>query len=262
MIDGWKRDGMIKVSYLTNIGKGRKNNEDSLLVDDLIIYGTSMSMPEYVEVESARAMLVVADGMGGHAKGDLASWTVVEILHDNHDWVKAEEDVPIILKSAKDALNELVRSNLEILGLGTTVAGMLIIDDKAIVFNCGDSRVYRQNGRSLKKLTHDHSIVQNYVDYGMIKEEEMRFHHLKNILTASVMGDLKDDIPKVFAKEILFKETQCFLLCTDGVWGSIRSEDIEACLSNKDVREKADSLFAKIIKIADDNFSFIIVARD
>jgi serine/threonine protein phosphatase PrpC len=93
----------------------------------------------------------------------------------------------------------------------------------------------------------------------MLKEDEMRFHHLKNILTASVMGDLKDDIPKSYIKEILLKDTQYFLLCTDGVWGAISLEEIEEGFIHEDIRQEARALHEKITEgDAEDKFSFII----
>jgi protein phosphatase len=255
-----RRDDMMKVSYLTNRGKGRKINEDSLLVNDLIVYGTSMSIPDFVTVESDNTLFVVADGMGGHAKGELASRIVIEVLRDNHVPMQSEDDVPKLLRLAKEALNDQVRRSNEYFGLGTTVAGILIREEKAIIFNCGDSRVYRYKNKALEKLTHDHSIVQDYVDYGIITEEEMRFHNLKNILTASIMGDLRNDIPKVFTAEITIENAQMYLLCTDGVWGAEGMDDLLKSFMEKDVLKTANALYAKIMEgEAADNFSFIVL---
>jgi protein phosphatase len=82
--------------------------------------------------------------MGGHAKGELAIRIVLEVFHDNQMFIQSVNDRPIILESAKKALNEMVGSNNEIFGLGTTIAGMLFVEDRAIAFNCGDSRVYKK----------------------------------------------------------------------------------------------------------------------
>jgi PPM family protein phosphatase len=253
---------MIRACYLTNIGKIRTNNEDSLLVHDLIVSETNMNEPLTLSIDEKRCLFIVADGMGGHAKGELASRVVLEVMHDKQMAIQSLEDIPDLIELARKNLNELVTVDKELIGLGSTAAGIIINDDRAFIFNCGDSRVYKLNGKFLEKITHDHSIVQNLVDSGEITEDEMRTHPRKNIITSAIMGDLKEAAPESYLREISVHFEQCFLLCSDGVWEGLSIDDLEQCFNGSEIKEKAIALYSAIINgEAQDNFSFIIIER-
>jgi len=250
----------LNASYITNIGKERDNNEDSILLNDLLISESSMNESEELLSDEDRQIFIIADGMGGHKKGEVASKTVLNIFQKDIGHVKEIEGIGHLIKKAKEELNRFVEADKENHGLGTTVAGMLFLNDKAYVFNCGDSRGYRLNGSYLEKITKDHSLVQNLVDNGDITEEEMRSHLQKNVLTSAIIGDLKNEMPEVFYKEIKISDGQRFFLCTDGVWEAMSIEEMEECFSEEDIKDVVNCLFDKTLNSgAKDNLSIIVI---
>lgn len=250
----------LNACYITNVGKERDNNEDSILLNDLLISESSMNEPKEFVFDGDRQLFIVADGMGGHEKGELASKMALNVFKENVQRVKEIEDIEYVIKTGKEELNRLVEADKENQGLGTTVAGMLFLNDKAYIFNCGDSRVYRLNGGFLEKITKDHSLVQNLVDNGDITEDEMRTHMQKNVLTSAIIGDLKDEMPEVFYKEINISDGQRFFLCTDGVWETMSIEEMEECFAEEDIKDIVECLFRKTLNsTAKDNLSMIVI---
>lgn len=249
---------LIKACYITNSGNLRTNNEDCLLLNDLLVGGISMDQPEYHMVEGDKFINMVADGMGGHQKGELASKAVLEVFKENYVMVDKEDDIGHLIGIAKKKLNDIVSEDCSALGMGTTVAGMSIKGNRAIVFNCGDSRVYRLNAGFLEKLTRDHSVVQGLVDSGVISENSMRSHPQKHIITSAVAGDLKDELPEIYIKEIPLRKGQIFLLCTDGVWEGMDIEEMEGCLKEGDLAASVGCTFKKSMDSGRDNLSVIV----
>ena len=209
---------IIKASYITNYGNFRIKNEDSLLVQDEIVYEKNMEEPENKILESKKVILCVADGMGGHLGGELASRSVLSFVRDNFMKIYNARTIKKILLKSKNILNTIA-SETRSYGLGTTVSGMLLKDKKGIIFNCGDSRVYR-----VQKI--DHSVVQAMYNSGLIDEEEMRTHPNKNLLTSAIIGDYSQNHPVIAMKEISIKEGDQFFICTDGLWESMSVEEL------------------------------------
>ena len=253
---------MIKACYISNTGKVRSNNEDCLLLNDLLLSGAEMTDAECLESGGTKSVYCVADGMGGHLKGELASRTVLEVIRTSYTRAETAEDIRDVLSSAKKELDNIARADRESHGLGSTVSGMMLIKDRAIVFNCGDSRVYSTGGESLRKLTRDHSVVQELVDAGIISEDDMRTHPKKNIITSSLMGDLNERLPEMYFKEIRPEKHQRFLLCTDGVWESMSAAQMEKCVAAKELKDAAYCLFDRTMENgATDNLSFILLEK-
>ncbi len=222
-----------KVCCVSHTGKFRHNNEDSILVNEKLICAADMDVPECRTWEGERLICLVADGMGGHRKGEVASREVLDAFRRRYEEVDRKERIADVMLLAAEGLDRIVEKDMSSLGLGTTVSGLLIIGEAGIVVNCGDSRVYRQRGRSLEKITKDHSIVQELADAGMITEEEMRTHPQKNIITSAVMGDLSRRLPVFSADDLEIRSGDRFLICTDGVWESIRHDEMSRCLEEK-----------------------------
>ena len=255
---------MLKIAYVSNPGKIRKNNEDSVLIDEKLLFEANMQNPEYIIIEKETAVFAVADGMGGHECGEAASRTTLEIFNENIEQIKEIKDIQVLVKMSKNLLNQMAENDPKIYGLGTTVTGLLLKNKDAYVFNCGDSRVYKvnhmnQTGGKLEKITKDHSFVQELVDSGVITEDEMLTHPRKYIITSAIIGDLKRDNPEIFLQEIALKHGEKFLICSDGVWESIARPELEECFNSGTVKENAESLFLKVMaSSARDNLSFII----
>jgi serine/threonine protein phosphatase PrpC len=247
------------ICYLSHTGQVRENNEDSLLVNEILISEGSMEGPECLRWEGERLMCLVADGMGGHWKGEVASRTVLDVFRARYDEVDNKEQIAGIMLLAREELNRIVEAERSSFGLGTTISGMVIVEGKGTVFNCGDSRVYRQRANSLEGITKDHSLVQGLADAGMITEEEMRTHPQKNIITSSLMGDLGHHLPVFSVREVEIRSGDRFFLCTDGVWESMSHGEMERCLQT-DGEAGMRCISQKIFSAgARDNLTMILV---
>jgi serine/threonine protein phosphatase PrpC len=249
----------VNICYLSSAGKVRENNEDSLLVNETLISGGDMNVPECLRWEGERLMCLVADGMGGHRKGEVASRTVLDVFRRRYEEVEGKEQIEAVMLRAVERLNRIAESDRGSLGLGTTISGLLILHGKGIVLNCGDSRVYSQRGNSLERITKDHSLVQRLADAGLITEEQMRTHPQKNIITSSVMGDLGYRLPVFSVRELEIRSGDRFFLCTDGVWESMSHDEIAQCLEAGD-EAGIRCMFHKIfVAGARDNLTMITV---
>lgn len=177
-------------------------------------------------------LFVVADGMGGHQAGEIASSIAVEtILTLDLDHAD-ENSLREIVEKANQQILEAVSQNYQYAGMGTTVAILLLLADKAYVAHVGDSRVYRlvADGSSLERLTKDHSLVAELLNNGEITESEAKNHPQRNILTRALgsKGGVEVDIIN-FAVQ----PGEKLLLCSDGLTGMLSEDDIKKVLSQK-----------------------------
>lgn len=233
---------MSKVYQATNVGKVRKNNEDSLLVTE----------PE---------IFIVADGMGGQAAGEVASKILVDTAKNFLPKIPAPLNEDILTKSILKANAEIlkeVRENKNYRGMGTTATILHIYKNRAYYAHIGDSRLYRIRNKNIEQITEDHSYVESLVKRGEITQEEARVHPLKNILTQAVGAD--DDIEvdsgsfKIFTDDI-------YMLCTDGLTNMVSDEDIlKILLSSKNPAD--DLVQAALDNGGNDNVSVIVVDID
>ncbi len=243
--------------YISNIGNAREKNEDSVLMNDLLVSGVSMDRPQFMRSSEKSQIYFVADGMGGHQMGEVASRTVLEVFKKRYRDVRNAEDIGEIMLLSKHALNTIARDDIQNYGMGTTVSGILLAGKEAFLLNCGDSRVYRLQDGSLEKLTRDHSVVQELFDFGAITEDEMRFHPQKNIITSAVIADLQGGRPDFDVKTITVSPDSTFLICTDGLWESLRRQEMEGCFTDQE--RAAGCLFDKAISAGGrDNISAIV----
>ncbi len=248
----------VEAGYLSNIGKTRKKNEDSLLVNDLLISEANMDRATYLKSSEEKQIYMVADGMGGHQHGELASKTVLEEFKKRYPGIENAADISEIIVSAKETLNGLAGKDRLKYGMGTTVSGIFLTDKGSFVFNCGDSRVYLLKDGFLERLTKDHSVVQELVDFGTITEDEMRFHSQKNIVTSAVIADLLGGLPEVEVNAVKISDGSTFLICTDGLWESMRREEMEECFPDR--RKTVQCLYERAIAgEGRDNISAIVL---
>ncbi|WP_229662949.1 PP2C family protein-serine/threonine phosphatase [Nocardioides phosphati] len=168
---------------------------------------------------AAAHLAVVADGMGGHARGDVASRLTVDAfrpLAGRRDL--SADDVRRAVVAANAALLADAREHPDHDGMGTTLTGIALIDHFGsphwLVFNVGDSRVYRLSDGGIRLLTHDHSEVQELVDAGRLTDEQARVHPLRNIVTRSLGSD---PAPEVDVWIFPPAAGDTFLLCSDGL---------------------------------------------
>ncbi len=247
----------INYAYYTNKGDIRNNNEDSILANQKIINNCSMNTYSALSLENInKTIFAIADGMGGYEKGELASKIVLTALNET----SIENGIESSLKEAKKELNSLVNKDLNLYGIGATLAGVSISETEIQIFNMGDCRVYRFSAGFLEKVSKDHSKVQVLFDLGEISEDEMRTHPNKNIVTSALSGDNKDAVDEIYFKTLKNKKKQIFFICSDGLWETLSIEELEECFVDKLIDSIATEILQKINeKVKNDNLSFIIL---
>lgn len=191
-----------------------------------------------------RYLAVVADGMGGHAGGNVASAsTVLDLVHldrpdleDQAVTVLADE-----IQAANSLLSELVTTSPELSGMGTTVTAMLLQGDRVALAHIGDSRAYRLKDGVFEQISIDHTFVQRLIDEGRLRPEEAESHPHKNVLMR-VLGDV-DASPELDLATFEVEPGEKWLLCSDGLNAVLRDSDIEAVLrDSKDLSTAVDTL--------------------
>jgi serine/threonine protein phosphatase PrpC len=210
----------IRFSARSDVGAVRKVNEDSILAQP----------PVYL----------VADGMGGHARGDAASQTVIRVFteHIEQGAPSTPERILDAIHSSNDAVRDL--SGADDYGTmvsGTTLAGVAFVDAGAdigfhwMAFNIGDSRVYTWDGRTLVQLSVDHSAVQEMVDAGLITALDAEHHPERNVITRAIGADEFVDAD-VWLMPAAGRHA--FLICSDGLTKELTTADISRLLATHD----------------------------
>jgi len=227
----------------THVGLQRKINEDSVLAD-----------PE-------RGLWAVADGMGGHEAGEIASTMVTDALR----CLPMAGDIDELAAHAVDALGEVNRELIALARsgeqrnkstIGTTVVGLAIANGSYRCFWMGDSRAYRLRGGEITRISRDHSLVQNLVDAGMLQPEEADAHENANMITRAVGAAEKAEVDVVSGDAMPGDQ---FLLASDGLTRVVPDHELAAELGRGPPAQAADSLIEKVLaRGAPDNVSLII----
>ncbi len=180
-------------------------------------------------------LLMVADGMGGHAAGELASATAVAIVADLD--VNPPSDAEVLselstsIDDAGESIGATIESDPELAGMGTTVTGVFWLDGRLAIVHVGDSRAYLLRDGELLQLTHDHTYVQTLVDAGRITEDEAAVHPRRSLLMRAL-----DGVNPVEA-DLSIREAHAgdrLMLCTDGLSGVMNADEIAARLRDGD----------------------------
>lgn len=237
----------MKIFSMTDVGKKREINQDFIYTSD-------------EQLGNLPNLFVVADGMGGHRAGDFASKYTVEILE--REIKVCEETRPeIILRNAIQIANnkiiEAAADDEHLKGMGTTVVAATIIDHMIYFANVGDSRLYLIN-QEITQMTKDHSLVEEMVRMGGIRQEDAKHHPDKNIITRAIGA--KDRIEIDFY-EYRLKKDDTILMCTDGLSNLVDDEEMFHIIkSSRDIVEAG----VELIETANnnggsDNISVVIV---
>ena len=230
----------------SHIGKVRASNQDSVSV--------------------GRHLYVVADGMGGHAGGDVASAIAVQHLYaldHPYDSVEAaREELFRSILSAGEELTQAVVEHPELTGMGTTVSAMIRVKSSMVIGHIGDSRIYRLREGVLEQITADHTFVQRLVDSGRITAEEAAVHPRRSVLMR-VLGDVDAD-PDIDTHVIDTQPGDKWLLCSDGLSGYVSERDIAETLLTVDDPELAchKLITQSLSEGAPDNVTVVIVRID
>ncbi|WP_313666923.1 Stp1/IreP family PP2C-type Ser/Thr phosphatase [Arsenicicoccus bolidensis] len=176
-------------------------------------------------------LLAVADGMGGHAGGDVASSTAIGAmvhLDDDTHGSRALQHLEDAIASANAELHDVAQEQPELHGMGTTVTALLRTDNKLALAHIGDSRAYLLRGEELTQLTHDHTYVQTLVDDGRISADEAEHHPQRSMVTRVLTGQPGDE-PDVSWREL--RHGDRYLVCSDGVSGFVAHDTIAEILA-------------------------------
>jgi len=227
--------------YFLNRGKVRKNNEDGILIDDVIVLE---SMQEPKKIVGNFTKIVISDGMGGHENGEIATKILLDYFKNNKNFL--ENNIENIIKNS---------ASFFLPNSGCATAGLIF--DIGVVFNVGDCRVYKKVDFFLNRLTKDHSLVQKLIDSGKLSEEDINNFEDRNVLTSAVMRDSNIEIYK---KKVKIKKGDIFLICSDGVWGEFNIDELEECFNEENIEVIGKNLFKELQKKSQkDNISFVIV---
>jgi serine/threonine protein phosphatase PrpC len=230
---------------LTDVGRKRRHNEDAYLLD------------------AERGLFVVADGMGGHAAGEVASRITVESIQEYIAATEEEHEsswpfgfnsrvslegnrLTTAVEKANEKVMRAVQNRPELKGMGTTVVAALFDADRATLVHVGDSRAYLFRDGELRRLTDDHSWVQEQVNAGILSEDEAKSHPLKNVVTRALGGATHVSVDLI---EVPVRSGDRFLLCSDGLTGMVPDEDLFARFRSEDGLEKT---VRQLIDVAND----------
>jgi len=227
----------------TDVGKVRKINEDNLLI-----------LPE-------RGLWVVADGMGGHEAGDLASSTIVEYLQNIPEPASFSAFVDEVENRILLANNNLFAEAYQRGGnvtIGSTVVALLIFQGYAVFLWAGDSRIYRWRDHEYQRVTRDHSYVEDLVEQGLIRREDAESHPNANVITRAV-GSSPDLFVDIDVAEL--QDGDQFLLCSDGLYKDIADDEMGEAMGKMAPKAAAKHLLDMALERgATDNVTVAVVS--
>jgi serine/threonine protein phosphatase PrpC len=243
---------------LSDVGRKRASNEDAFFIDD------------------ALGLYVVADGMGGHAAGEVASQEAVETVfgmvkrghHELRALVEPLDDAAVraacrLMESAVQAATYMVFSMAEMdrkkSGMGTTISAMLVLGAYAVTAQVGDSRIYRIAEGNVEQLTEDHTLIAWQLKQGLITTEEAKTSPHRNVITRAVGNR---DYVEVDTRLIALEKGDRFLLCSDGLHGYLKEADVAPV-----VKLRGKAAVKRFIDLANerggkDNITAVLVELD
>lgn len=228
----------MKAYALTNVGVRRNTNQDYVYFSEN-------------NVGNLPNLLVVADGMGGHKAGEVASELAVKAVlqsleeNENTDKITLIEEA---IAAANSRVLEMAVSDEKFKGMGTTIVVATLDDNMLYVANVGDSRLYLIDDEGIRQITRDHSLVQEMVSIGELDKESARTHSRKNVITRAV-GVEKNVMADFFEVEV--KEGTKILLCSDGLTNMVEDSDIKSIVEL--YGKSLENVVHKLIDSANEN---------
>jgi serine/threonine protein phosphatase PrpC len=229
----------LTVAQRTDIGRVRRTNEDTFLA----------VIPKDADLVHTRgALFVVADGMGGHAKGDVASALAVQTVNECY-YQDRQHDIPTALRTAMMQANAAIwqaseeerAHGMSDGNMGTTCVAAVLHEQALYAANVGDSRVYVLHAGQLRQITRDHSLVAQMVERGEITHDEARTHAQRNIIYRS-LGQPEVEVD-LFTEPVAVGDA--IILCTDGLSSTITDEDLCAIVAQHDPTESVQQLITR-----------------
>jgi serine/threonine protein phosphatase PrpC len=239
----------------THIGLIRQVNEDSAEVI-------------YRKDHDHVLLAVVADGMGGHQAGDVASQMTLQKLKEFFEVVDLNKDITEwegwLLASVQETNQYIYQYALEkesLQGMGTTIVAILLLENEYIIAHVGDSRIYRYLDGQLDAVTSDHSLVNELVKSGEITKEEAEQHPQRNVITRALGTEPQVEVD---LRTLSYLGNEQFLLCSDGLSNMLKEEQIKETLAKSmEVQDKAEQLLQLALEAGgEDNISLIVVQTE
>ena len=226
------------------VGLVRSGNEDSAL--------------------ASAHLIAVADGMGGHAAGEVASKIAITTLADSAvvftnpeiDQESADDLFLTAIHAINNEIKVAVDENPQLSGMGTTLTSLFLRGNAVALLHIGDSRAYRLRGKSFEQLSVDHTVIQELLNAGTITESEISTHPQRSVLTQVLMGDGLLEVPlPIFEGKIKDR----YLVCSDGLSSVLTEKEIKSLIKGKDRDQALDALIdATYINGAPDNVTIVI----
>jgi len=227
----------LDIGRRTDIGRRREHNEDCLGI---------YHHPEYPdEIETRGTLLIVADGMGGYAAGEIASRTAVEAVLNSYygDLSDGMSDgLTRAVRYANRAVIDEANRDAERAGMGTTLALAVVWAGQLAVANVGDSRVYLIRDGRIAQISRDHSWIAELLAVGKITPEEARRHPMRNVVTRSLGG--RPDLDIEVYPPLKLRRGDIALVCSDGLWGMVSAEQMLQTVESRSAQAAADALVA------------------
>ncbi|MGG1554529.1 Stp1/IreP family PP2C-type Ser/Thr phosphatase [Paenibacillus ferrarius] len=243
----------MKMVSRTDIGKVRQVNEDRAAIQHEL---------------NGLSLAIVADGMGGHQAGDIASQMAVDRISaqlQSIHWGMPVETCKQLLKEAIEKANEEIYAFAsgqdKYHGMGTTVVTIIASEELLIIGHIGDSRAYKLTGETIAQLTEDHSLVYELVKNGQLTLEEADHHPRRNWITRALGTE---PTVEVDLYEYGWRQGDTVLICTDGLSGLVDAADIVRIVNSHDnLEDAADQLIARALhEGGDDNVTVVLLAHD
>ena len=243
-----------KAVAMTDVGAVRSNNEDNLV----------FIRPFDEDIRRKQGFLaLVADGMGGHNSGEIASQMAADIVarhyYDHHDSVL--NCLETAFDTANKAIFQKAGRDASLKGMGTTCTAVVLLNHQIYLGHVGDSRAYLLKNNRMIQLTKDHTYVQHLLDSGQITYEESLDHPQKNVITRA-MGTSSALRADFFQHEVSFEADDKLLVCSDGLYEYFGPEEMKGILQEQSAADAA-SHFIELAKKrgGHDNISVLIVQR-
>lgn len=218
-----KLDG-ISAAIISDIGCARQNNED----------GAIICYPDNDSILKKKGLIIIlADGMGGHNSGEVASELALTVFTDSY--YSARGNIIESLKKAFIAANNIIyetaQTNDIYSGMGTTLTSIVILNEKLYLAHIGDSRAYLFRNNNVQQLSKDHTVVQQLIDMGEISAEEALHHPQRNMLLCA-LGTQPEIEPDIYKLDTQLGSDDIILLCSDGLYDLVSNDEISAILSS------------------------------
>lgn len=243
----------VDATGITDVGRVRASNQDSMLVDD------------------ALGLYIVADGMGGHAGGEIASRICIEQIQIEVKsrfpaLIESSQKIhpdPILMNALANAINhasaKIYEHSLEdpsLRGMGTTATVVKIVGDYAYCAHVGDSRFYLIRKGLIYQMSFDHSLVNEQVRAGILTPEEAEVHHLKNVITRSVGYQEEEDVDTLCTR---LESGDFLLMCSDGLHGKLADAEISKITTDKGLQAARELLDLANERGGEDNITVLII---